>query len=72
MDIGCVFISDVPNSVHILSVYLCTDSSLLPSSVREACAHMLAAIHLKLRTKDGLLPAYNCTFQYLSERLAVC
>ena len=26
---------------------------------------MLAAIHLQLRARQGLLPAYNSTFQYL-------
>ena len=29
---------------------------------------MLAAIHLQLRDRKDLLPAYNCKFSYLAER----
>ena len=48
-------------------VVLCAGTSCLTQSLRESCAHMLAAIHLRLRDREGLLPAYNCTFQYLVE-----
>ena len=57
--------------VCVSSAMACAASALLPRSLSEGCAHTLAAIHLQLRSRVGLLPTYNCTFQYLVER-SVC
>ena len=54
--------------MHLSFIDMYTASSLLSPSLSEGCAHTLAAIHIQLRGREDLLPAYNCTFEYLAER----